>query len=142
MAGSKNANGSGELVPESGAGSDSQSSTLPSARDVLAGKPAGEHIDRSESGVNLPDIGGNRDGRPMTVEDGGCVAVLLARPRELEACVVESEVEAAAAAEEGADIHCVFSLLLLAPPRTRTPAPPDSWSAPESRGLPSLHVRR
>lgn len=83
----------------------SESSTEASVADVLAGKPAGEHIDRRESGVDLADVVGNRDGRPMPLEDGSRVLVRFACPRELEPCVVEAEVESAAAREERADIH-------------------------------------
>lgn len=93
---SKYANDAGKLEPQSRTCAVSESSTEASVGDILARKPAGEHIDPRESGVNLSHIGGNRDGRPVTVEDGLAVLVVLARPREVEPGVVEAEVESAA----------------------------------------------
>jgi hypothetical protein len=93
---SKNANGASELMPEPGAVADNKPSTKPSLAEILAGKPAGEHIDMRESGVDLSHVFGNRDRRPMALEDGPCRCVVLAGPGRLESGVVESEVESPA----------------------------------------------
>lgn len=65
--------------------------------DVLTRKPAGEHIDRSESGVDLSDVFGNRDTGPVPLKDASGVLVRLAGPREFKAGVVEAKVESSAA---------------------------------------------
>jgi hypothetical protein len=80
--------------------------------EILTGKPAGEDIDSRESGVDLAHVFGNRDGRPVALEDGSGGGVVLAGPGDLEACVVEAEVESSASREEGADcsIHLFTSL--------------------------------
>jgi hypothetical protein len=97
---SKKANGASELMPEAGSCADSKPSTKPSLAEILAGKPSGQHIDMRESGVDLSHVFGNRDGRPVALEDASGRRVVLAGPDDLEACVVESEVEASASAEE------------------------------------------
>jgi hypothetical protein len=83
--------------------------------EILAGKPAGEHIDMRESGVDLSYVFGNRDGGPVTAEDASGVRVVLAGPDRLESCVVESEVESPASTEERSDgsIHRSPSLTSL-----------------------------
>jgi hypothetical protein len=110
--GSKKANGASELVPESRSGADSKSSTKPSLAEILAGKPSGQHIDMRESGVDLSHVFGNRDGRPVALEDASGRRVVLAGPDDLESGVVESEVERPASREERSDssIHCSPSL--------------------------------
>jgi hypothetical protein len=113
---SKNANGASELMPEPGAVADNKPSTKPSVAEILAGKPAGEHIDMRESGVDLSHVFGNRDGRPVALEDASGVGVVLAGPDRLESCVVEAEVESPASAEERScgSIHRSPSLTSLA----------------------------
>lgn len=96
MPGTKYANASGELEPERASLS---GHAFPSSGDgeVGAGEPAGEEVDSRYAFVDLSDVVNDGDSWRASCDDALAVGVVLTRPREIEACGVESEIEAEAA---------------------------------------------
>jgi hypothetical protein len=128
VAGSKNANGAGELEPEAAPRPDSQPSALASAADILTGEAAGEHVDPRQGLIDISDVGDDGESGFVALDDGAAVLVGFARPRDSVAGELESEVEAAAACEQRPNGHaCPASHVPLEPRSSgslRTPLSP------------------
>jgi hypothetical protein len=103
VAGSKKANESGELGPEPPLVGLRES--LTGETDGLAGEAAGEHVDSGCVGSDGADVAVTGDVGPVAGEDAAAPRVELALPGDVHPSSFESEVDAADAREEAADIH-------------------------------------
>jgi hypothetical protein len=112
-AGSNFANDAGKVRPE--ARPRPFDARLPaSVADVLAGEPATDEVGASWLGVEVSDIWGAGDSRPMACKDSPGVGVGFTLPNGVpEPGLFQAEFEAADAAEEGADSEAIQ-----APPST------------------------